>query len=90
MQRDRTKSMRSFVYLTCTYAVDSHELLGFIYERGYRTYEYGPCVGMTRLERWDRAASLGLNPPEEVCAHPPKSRLNFDALSLVCRYGIFS
>ncbi|KAG2144344.1 DNA polymerase delta, subunit 4-domain-containing protein [Suillus clintonianus] len=30
------------------------------------SYEYGPCVGMTRLERWERAASFGLNPPEEV------------------------
>jgi DNA polymerase delta, subunit 4 len=31
-----------------------------------RTYEYGPCVGVTRLERWERAAALGLNPPPEV------------------------
>ncbi|KAN0109117.1 DNA polymerase delta, subunit 4 domain containing protein [Russula decolorans] len=30
------------------------------------TYEYGPCVGVTRLERWERAAALGLNPPLEV------------------------
>ncbi|KAG1737216.1 DNA polymerase delta, subunit 4-domain-containing protein [Suillus lakei] len=30
------------------------------------SYEYGPCVGMTRLERWERAASFGLNPPDEV------------------------
>ena len=29
--------------------------------------EYGPCVGMTRFERWERAKSLGLNPPKEVC-----------------------
>ncbi|XAR54280.1 hypothetical protein NMG60_11029339 [Bertholletia excelsa] len=27
---------------------------------------YGPCLGMTRLARWERAQSLGLNPPEEV------------------------
>ncbi|KAI5347385.1 hypothetical protein L3X38_015264 [Prunus dulcis] len=27
---------------------------------------YGPCVGMTRLERWERACILGLNPPKEV------------------------
>ena len=31
------------------------------------TYEYGPCVGMTRMERWERAAAMGLNPPVEVC-----------------------
>ncbi|KAG2137740.1 DNA polymerase delta, subunit 4-domain-containing protein [Suillus cothurnatus] len=30
------------------------------------SYEYGPCVGMSRIERWERAASLGLNPPDEV------------------------
>lgn len=27
---------------------------------------YGPCLGMTRLERWERACKLGLNPPEEI------------------------
>ena len=32
--------------------------------------EYGPCIGMTRLERWERAKSLGLNPPTEVCSVP--------------------
>jgi len=29
-------------------------------------YEFGPCIGLTRLERWGRAHRLGLNPPEEV------------------------
>jgi DNA polymerase delta subunit 4 len=33
------------------------------------TYEYGPCVGVTRMERWERAAAVGLNPPVEV-RHP--------------------
>ncbi|KAJ8631895.1 hypothetical protein MRB53_025231 [Persea americana] len=27
---------------------------------------YGPCLGLSRLERWERANKLGLNPPEEV------------------------
>ncbi|CAL0334484.1 unnamed protein product [Lupinus luteus] len=27
---------------------------------------YGPCVGMTRLERWGRAQNMGLNPPKEI------------------------
>lgn len=27
---------------------------------------YGPCIGMSRLERWQRAEALGLNPPKEV------------------------
>ncbi|CAA7265148.1 unnamed protein product [Cyclocybe aegerita] len=30
------------------------------------SYDYGPCVGMTRLERWQRAKKLGFNPPQEV------------------------
>ncbi|EDR14510.1 uncharacterized protein LACBIDRAFT_305169 [Laccaria bicolor S238N-H82] len=28
--------------------------------------QYGPCVGVTRIERWERASMLGLNPPQEV------------------------
>ncbi|CAA2934643.1 DNA polymerase delta subunit 4 [Olea europaea subsp. europaea] len=27
---------------------------------------YGPCLGMTRLDRWERAKALGLNPPKDV------------------------
>ncbi|KAH8160473.1 hypothetical protein CIB48_g7771 [Xylaria polymorpha] len=30
--------------------------------------QYGPCVGVTRLKRWQRADRLGLNPPVEVLA----------------------
>jgi len=30
------------------------------------SHKYGPCVGVTRLERWERAQALGLNPPVEV------------------------
>jgi len=30
------------------------------------SYKYGPCVGVSRLDRWKRAESLGLNPPREV------------------------
>ena len=29
---------------------------------------FGPCVNPTRLERWERAERLGLDPPEEVRA----------------------
>ncbi|KAK9949814.1 hypothetical protein M0R45_005344 [Rubus argutus] len=27
---------------------------------------YGPCLGITRLARWERACRLGMNPPKEV------------------------
>ncbi|WVQ62952.1 uncharacterized protein L199_001101 [Kwoniella botswanensis] len=30
------------------------------------TSSYGPCVGITRLQRWERAKKWGLNPPEEI------------------------
>ncbi|KAK7056499.1 hypothetical protein VNI00_003055 [Paramarasmius palmivorus] len=29
-------------------------------------YDYGPCIGMTRLERWQRAHDMGLNPPPAI------------------------
>jgi DNA polymerase delta subunit 4 len=29
--------------------------------------QYGPCAGLTRLERWERAKQLGLDPPENIC-----------------------
>ncbi|GAN05593.1 hypothetical protein MAM1_0096c05064 [Mucor ambiguus] len=29
-------------------------------------YAYGPCVGIKRLNRWDRAHNLGLDPPTNV------------------------
>ena len=25
--------------------------------------KYGPCIGLTRAERWERAKELGLDPP---------------------------
>jgi len=28
--------------------------------------QYGPCIGITRFRRWNRAYRLGLNPPVEV------------------------
>ncbi|KAJ4562976.1 hypothetical protein HRR88_005912 [Exophiala dermatitidis] len=30
--------------------------------------QYGPCIGITRLDRWKRANMLELNPPVEVLA----------------------
>ncbi|KAF5805859.1 putative DNA polymerase delta, subunit 4 [Helianthus annuus] len=39
---------------------------------------YGPCVGMKRIDRWNRASSLGLSPPDDVY------RLLTSAASEVC------
>lgn len=30
--------------------------------------QYGPCIGITRLQRWKRAQGLELSPPVEVLA----------------------
>lgn len=30
------------------------------------SHEYGPCVGIPRLQRWERAQAMGLNPPPEI------------------------
>ncbi|CAM0911764.1 unnamed protein product [Alopecurus aequalis] len=27
---------------------------------------YGPCIGITRLRRWERAAAMGLRPPPHL------------------------
>ncbi|KAM4845113.1 DNA polymerase delta subunit 4 isoform 2-T2 [Thomomys bottae] len=41
-------------------------------------WQYGPCTGITRLQRWHRAEQLGLEPPPEVHqvlkAHPEDPR----------------
>ncbi|KAM6133128.1 DNA polymerase delta subunit 4 [Phoenicopterus ruber ruber] len=29
-------------------------------------WEFGPCTGITRLQRWERAQALGLSPPGPV------------------------
>ncbi|XP_069812077.1 DNA polymerase delta subunit 4-like, partial [Dendropsophus ebraccatus] len=29
-------------------------------------WRYGPCTGITRLERWQRAEELGLTPPKHI------------------------
>lgn len=39
-------------------------------ERELRAFDlnskYGPCIGLTRLERWERAKNFGLDPPARV------------------------
>ncbi|KAK3304156.1 DNA polymerase delta, subunit 4-domain-containing protein [Chaetomium strumarium] len=30
--------------------------------------QYGPCIGISRIKRWERAQRLGLNPPLEALA----------------------
>ncbi|KAJ4469565.1 DNA polymerase delta, subunit 4-domain-containing protein [Lentinula aciculospora] len=30
------------------------------------SYKYGPCYGISRLDRWERAEAMGLHPPPEI------------------------
>ncbi|KZV81731.1 DNA polymerase delta, subunit 4 [Exidia glandulosa HHB12029] len=30
------------------------------------SHEYGPCVGLTRMQRWERAQNMGMDPPQEI------------------------
>ncbi|XP_053477896.1 DNA polymerase delta subunit 4 [Ictalurus furcatus] len=29
-------------------------------------WQFGPCTGISRMQRWERAALHGLNPPQEI------------------------
>ncbi|KAJ6466922.1 DNA polymerase delta, subunit 4-domain-containing protein [Mycena sanguinolenta] len=62
-QRNAAKATRGHLQLIHAEGQDKfHEIL-----RAFDlSYEYGPCVGVTRLQRWERATALGLNPPIEI------------------------
>ncbi|ELK13278.1 DNA polymerase delta subunit 4 [Pteropus alecto] len=44
-------------------------------------WQYGPCTGITRLQRWQRAEQMGLEPPPEVRqvlqTHPGDPRFQY-------------
>lgn len=41
---------------------------------------YGPCIGMTRLARWERANTLGLDPPKEIRGLLGEGKVNSECL----------
>ncbi|KAF5198120.1 polymerase delta [Thalictrum thalictroides] len=41
---------------------------------------YGPCIGLTRLARWERANKLGLNPPEHIEGLLKEGKVGFECL----------
>ncbi|OXC64494.1 hypothetical protein AYX13_06119 [Cryptococcus neoformans] len=45
---------------------DTHNDIHHILRVFDMTAKYGPCVGISRLDRWKRAQKLGLEPPEEI------------------------
>ncbi|KAK9467415.1 DNA polymerase delta, subunit 4 [Lipomyces arxii] len=64
-------------YVSYLNTVRELDIADSIHQKGLSTVEkilkhfdltdtYGPTVGMTRLQRWNRADKLGLNPPDLV------------------------
>ncbi|ORX36385.1 DNA polymerase delta, subunit 4-domain-containing protein [Kockovaella imperatae] len=45
---------------------DTHNEIHHVLRIFDMTSAYGPFIGVTRLQRWERAKKLGLNPPEEI------------------------
>jgi len=45
---------------------ESHDNVHHILRVFDMTSKYGPSVGITRLQRWERAKKWGLNPPDEI------------------------
>ncbi|XP_015695923.1 uncharacterized protein LOC102719320 [Oryza brachyantha] len=54
----------------CSQSQDCRRLPGDEEEELLRLFDmdmtYGPCIGITRLRRWERAAALGLCPPAHL------------------------
>ena len=46
--------------------------------------QWGPCVGITRLERWKRAEEWGLEPPVEVSMFIPDDSRRLTISSNFC------
>ncbi len=41
-----------------------------------RNLDFGPRIGMTRLQRWERAATFGLNPNPELLQEHWKTEMD--------------
>ena len=50
--------------------------------------KFGPCIGVNRLQRWERASAMGLQPPphlRDLLTHASSVKnLNNDSPSLEC------
>ncbi|KAI0630659.1 DNA polymerase delta, subunit 4-domain-containing protein [Trametes polyzona] len=62
-------SRRTLCSLRCKVHAQGQSMVHHILRVFDLSYEYGPCVGVSRLDRWERAHALGLNPPLEVCTY---------------------
>lgn len=44
--------------------------------------KFGPCIGVTRLQRWERASAMGLQPPahlRDLLLHAPSTKNRSDS-----------
>mmetsp|Transcript_5903 Transcript_5903/g.10267 ORF Transcript_5903/g.10267 Transcript_5903/m.10267 type:complete len:111 (-) Transcript_5903:583-915(-) len=68
MQMNGTKPAPQQAHFTGEAAVIDHDISQV--EQKLRAFDFtarfGPCNGLTRLERWQQAHKFGLNPPEDV------------------------
>lgn len=66
-QKDSSKpSSRSSVKQEAQRADDAREMVDAALRAFDLSSDFGPCAGYTRLQRWNRAERLGLNPPQAV------------------------
>ena len=42
--------------------------------------KYGPCVGISRKERWERAFNLGIDPPQQIKAIIESGKYSGDSI----------
>ncbi|KAF2288071.1 hypothetical protein GH714_004264 [Hevea brasiliensis] len=60
--------------------IDDHDKHEELFRQFDMSMAYGPCLGMIRLARWERAQRLGLNPPIEIEGLMKDGKVNSDCL----------
>lgn len=55
-----------FNLISTCFLIDNHDPKEEMLQKFDMNMAYGPCLGMTRVERLDRAQKMGLNPPQEI------------------------
>ncbi|RZC66555.1 hypothetical protein C5167_010240 [Papaver somniferum] len=61
--------------------VDDHNETEEMLRQFEMNMKYGPCIGMTRLARWERAKNLGMNPPKEIETCLRQAKVGLECLS---------
>lgn len=64
-QRESGAVRRAHTHPPCTLAVSQDRIKHILRVFDFDP-QYGPALGLTRLERWERARNLGDDPPHEI------------------------